>query len=68
MDKECTIETEHSRHRERLTPAVLNNEQLYSVNPLSMLKGILRMYQDVVIQNRKTVSMFLIESQHKVPL
>jgi len=44
MDKECIIETEHARHRERLTPAVLNNEQLYSVNPLSMLKGILRMY------------------------
>jgi len=68
MDSECIIETEHARRRDLLTPDMLNNEYLFSVNVLQFMKNILQMYREIVFRNRKTISLFIIESKHKVPV
>lgn len=68
MDAVCTVKDPHADFRQQqLTHDVLNNEGLFEVNTLGMLKNSLFVNRDLASLNRITTSVFLIQPRFDIP-
>jgi hypothetical protein len=64
-DMQYLVQDSHSMHR--LTHDVINNEGLFCVNTLDMLKNSLFVNRDLASLNKITTSVFLIQPRFEIP-